>query len=101
MKVYKDKKVFWLRRALRVMPTDTSVRYQKEDLLIDFTLPAWSYASIIFDKLIAKLGSGAKNTAAKKWTSKRPNKRTTPPTPQPRTKKKHRKGSKPTQTQTK
>ncbi len=51
MHMFKELRVFWLRRPLRVNPMFTNVRYQKEDLLIDFTLPAGSYASILVDKL--------------------------------------------------
>ena len=53
--LFKKMKVFGLRRALRVTPTSTNVRYQEEDLLIDFTLPAGSYASIVVDDLMKKL----------------------------------------------
>lgn len=56
MKVYEHDKVFGLRRALWVKPAKTNVRYQYDDLLIDFTLPAWSYASIVVDDLMKKLG---------------------------------------------
>jgi len=47
--------VYGLRRALRVYPTKTKVKYQEDDLLVDFTLPAGSYASIVFDSLGEKL----------------------------------------------
>lgn len=38
MKVYQQEKVFGLRRNMLVKPTKTNVRYQRDDLLIDFTL---------------------------------------------------------------
>ncbi len=49
-------KVFGLRRPLRVIPTKSDVRYEGDDLHISFTLPSWSYASIVFDKLNEALG---------------------------------------------
>lgn len=51
MKVFKERKVYGLRRPIRVTPTNTKSQYNGDDLLIDFTLPSGSYASIVFDKL--------------------------------------------------
>ncbi len=51
MKVYKTYQVFGLRRAIRVFPHRSKVRYKEDNLLIDFTLPSGSYASIVFDAL--------------------------------------------------
>jgi tRNA(Glu) U13 pseudouridine synthase TruD len=51
MTKFKQYRVYGLRRPIWVYPLKTNVRYQKDDLLIDFTLPAGSYASIIVDKL--------------------------------------------------
>ncbi len=51
MKVFKEQKVYGLRRSIRVKPTNTKSQYNGDDLLIDFTLPSGSYASIVFDKL--------------------------------------------------
>gem|GEM_PF-2526845 len=52
MKVFKERKVFGLRRPIRVKPSNTRSQYNTDDLMIDFTLPSGSYASIVFDKLI-------------------------------------------------
>lgn len=49
--VFSARKVFWLRRRMRVQPTKTSVRLQWDDVLIDFTLPAGSYASTLIDRM--------------------------------------------------
>lgn len=51
MKKFKEWKVFGLRRAIHVLPTNTKIQYKGDDLMIDFTLPSGSYASIVFDKL--------------------------------------------------
>lgn len=45
----------WLygrRRALRVTPTESSYRWQWDDLLLQFTLPSGSYASVLIDILL-------------------------------------------------
>lgn len=52
---YKEFLVYGLRRALWVYPSKTRVKYIWDDLVVDFTLPAWSYASIVFDSLLEKL----------------------------------------------
>ncbi len=56
MKKYSSYPVYGLRRPIRVTPTQTKVQYRWDDLLIDFTLPSGSYASIVFDLLEEKLG---------------------------------------------
>lgn len=53
---FKEFMVYGLRRALRVYPSKTRVKYIWDDLVVDFTLPAGSYASIVFDSLLEKLG---------------------------------------------
>lgn len=53
---YRDYPVYGLRRALWIYPTQTSVKYLHDDMLIDFTLPSGSYASIVVDRLMEKLG---------------------------------------------
>jgi tRNA(Glu) U13 pseudouridine synthase TruD len=53
--VFNEWKVFWLRRRLWVQPTNTSVRLQWDDVLLDFTLPAWSYASTLVDSMKKQL----------------------------------------------
>ena len=52
---YKEFRVYGLRRPLWVFPSNNRVKYIWDDLVIDFTLPAWSYASIVFDSLLEKL----------------------------------------------
>jgi tRNA(Glu) U13 pseudouridine synthase TruD len=52
---YKKHKLFWIPRAIWVVPTDTQVRYQGDDLLIDFSLPSGSYASILIYQMLDKL----------------------------------------------
>ncbi len=54
-KKFKDEKIFWLRRPLLVSPKSCKATYQWDDLLIMFTLPAWSYASIIIDMIMNKV----------------------------------------------
>lgn len=51
MKVYSHNRVYGLRRPIRVYPTKSKVRYKEDNLLVDFTLPSGSYASIVFDAL--------------------------------------------------
>ena len=55
MQVFKQRKVFGLRRNLRVQPTKSSVRFQWEDVLLDFTLPAGAYASTLVNEMKKKL----------------------------------------------
>lgn len=52
--LYKPYKLFWLRRSLRVMPTDHDFKRQGNDLLLHFTLPKSAYASVVVDMLIEK-----------------------------------------------
>jgi len=56
LSVFKNFNVYWLRRAIKVYPTDLRYKWSKEnDLLIMFELPAWSYASVLveyLDKLV-------------------------------------------------
>jgi tRNA(Glu) U13 pseudouridine synthase TruD len=56
MKKYQDYAVYGLRRPMWVYPTQTSARYVGDDMLVDFTLPSGSYASIVVDRLMEKLG---------------------------------------------
>ncbi len=55
MKVFKEMRVFGLRRALRVFPTDIKLTYQKDDLLLMFTLPSGSYASVLIDEMLGMI----------------------------------------------
>jgi len=54
-KTLEKNKIYGLRRRLRVMPTQVSMKRQKEDLLMSFGLPSGSYASILIDILLKKL----------------------------------------------
>ena len=56
MEVYQQYLVYGLRRPLWVYPTKTNARYIQDDMLIDFTLTSWSYASIVVDSLLEELG---------------------------------------------
>lgn len=51
IKLCKQYKIFWIRRPLRVFPLHMSETFQQDDILLNFTLPSWSYASIIIDEL--------------------------------------------------
>ncbi len=53
--VFKKYKLFWIPRALWVMPKDTRIRFQEDDILLDFSLPSWAYASILIYLLLEKL----------------------------------------------
>jgi tRNA(Glu) U13 pseudouridine synthase TruD len=44
-------KIFWIRRPLWVFPQKVSVHIQQDDILLNFTLPWWAYASIMIDEL--------------------------------------------------
>jgi tRNA(Glu) U13 pseudouridine synthase TruD len=55
MQIFKERKVFGLRRNLWVLPTDSTVRLQWDDILLDFTLPAGAYASTLIDSMKRKL----------------------------------------------
>lgn len=50
--VLRSKRIFWLRRPLYVYPEDTSWHWQDDDILVSFTLPSGSYASIFVDILM-------------------------------------------------
>ncbi len=54
---FKKYKIFGIPRILRVIPSNTRVRYQWDDLLIEFSLPSWSYASILIYQMLKKLDS--------------------------------------------
>ena len=51
LKLCIDYKIRWIRRPLWVFPQKVSVHFQQDDILLNFTLPAWSYASIMIDEL--------------------------------------------------
>jgi len=51
LKLCKEYKIFWIRRPLWVFPQKVSVHFQGDDILLNFTLWSWSYASIMIDEL--------------------------------------------------
>jgi tRNA(Glu) U13 pseudouridine synthase TruD len=51
LRVCKQYKIFWIRRPLWVFPEKVSVKFQDDDILLHFTLPSWSYASIMINEL--------------------------------------------------
>lgn len=55
MNVFSSQRVYGLRRPIWVYPTKSKVWYKADNLLIDFTLPSGSYASIVFDALSREL----------------------------------------------
>lgn len=52
---YKKNKLFGIPRPIWVMPSETRVRYQNDDLLIEFSLPSGSYASILIYQMLEEL----------------------------------------------
>jgi tRNA(Glu) U13 pseudouridine synthase TruD len=52
---YKKNKLFGIPRPIWVMPTETRVRYQDDDLLIEFSLASGSYASILIYQMLEEL----------------------------------------------
>ncbi len=52
---YKKNKLFGIPRPIWVKPTETRVRYQWDDLLIEFSLGSWSYASILIYQMLESL----------------------------------------------
>lgn len=51
LKLCIDYKIYGIRRPLWVFPQKVSVHIQQDDLLLNFTLPGWAYASIMIDEL--------------------------------------------------
>ena len=49
---YAKNGIFWLRRPIWVKPTKASHQRQGDDLLLQFTLPKWSYASVLVEELL-------------------------------------------------
>jgi len=56
LKLCKEYRIFWIRRPLRVFPQKVSVHFQGDDILLNFTLPGGSYASIMIDELEKTVG---------------------------------------------
>ncbi len=52
---YKKYKIYGIARNIRVNPKRTNVRYQWDDLLIEFSLPSGSYASVLIYQMLEKL----------------------------------------------
>lgn len=52
---YKKNKLFGIPRPIWVMPTETRVKYQGDDLLIEFSLPSGAYASILIYQMLERL----------------------------------------------
>ena len=52
---YKKNKIFGIPRPIRVVPKNHHVRYQWDDLLMEFSLPSWSYASILIHQMLESL----------------------------------------------
>lgn len=55
MKIFQDYKIFWIRRKLRSYPQNARYKFDWEDLLIEFSLWAWEYASVLIDALLKRL----------------------------------------------
>jgi len=51
LKLCKQYKIFWIRKPIRVFPQKVSVQFQQDDIILNFTLPGWAYASIMIDEL--------------------------------------------------
>ncbi len=49
---YKKQGIYWIKRPLRVNPDKIEFRFQWDDILLDFLLPWWTYASILVDELL-------------------------------------------------
>lgn len=55
LQAFKKAKLFWRRRAIRVKPSKASHSRQGEDLLLQFTLPKGSYASVLVEELLGEM----------------------------------------------
>ena len=56
LKVCKEYKIFWIRKPIRVFPQKVHLQFQQDDILLNFTLPGWAYASIMIDELEKTVG---------------------------------------------
>ncbi len=52
LKLYKINNIFGIRRRMRTRPQKAKYRFDNDDVLIEFTLDSWVYASILIDKLL-------------------------------------------------
>lgn len=53
LKLFKDNKIFWLRRKIWTWPQKAKFNFEWDDLLIEFTLDSGVYASVLIDKLLS------------------------------------------------
>jgi tRNA(Glu) U13 pseudouridine synthase TruD len=53
--LYTQQQIYGLRRPLWTDIIDPTVRTQSDDILIDFTLPASAYASVIIDRVLEQV----------------------------------------------
>lgn len=51
LNICKEYKIYWIRRPIRVFPQKVKISYQGDDILLNFWLPSWSYASIMIEEL--------------------------------------------------
>lgn len=52
----KTYKIFGIRRPLRVFPQKVNIHMQDDNILLNFTLPSGSYASILIEQLQKTVG---------------------------------------------
>lgn len=52
---FKKHKIFGIPRYIWINPSETNVRYQDDDLLIEFNLSSGSYASILIYQMLEQL----------------------------------------------
>lgn len=52
---YKQHTIYGLRRSLRVTPFDVETWFQQNDLLITFSLPSGSYASVVIEEMMKRV----------------------------------------------
>jgi len=55
IRVFEKYKIYWIRRALWVFPEAVNMKFQWDDLLVRFTLPSGTYASILIDEMLSKI----------------------------------------------
>lgn len=56
LKLCMQYRIFGIRRPLRVFPEKVSVQFQEDDIILNFTLPSWSYASIMINEIEKTVG---------------------------------------------
>ncbi len=56
IKLCEQYKIYGIRRPIWVFPRNVSVRFQEDDVLLNFTLPSGSYASILIEELQRTVG---------------------------------------------